>query len=134
MVTLDAPLRDTCVVRRSSTDTPLQALAILNEPAFLESSRTMAVRVLKAPGTDDQRLRSLFDLTLARAPRAEEIALLRRALVRYRARYGADADAARRLLNVGDAPQDEAIPAPERAAWMIVCSSLMNTDEFVTQH
>ncbi len=134
MVTLDAPLRDTCIVRRSTTDTPLQALAILNEPAFLESSRTMAIRVLKAPGNDDRRLHDLFDLTLGRAPHPREITLLRAALTRYRHRYVADLSAAQKLLNVGDAPQDKAIPAPEQAAWMIVCSSLMNTDEFVTQH
>ena len=134
MVTLDAPLRDTCVVRRSTTDTPLQALALLNETAFLESSRTMAVRVLKAPGDDVQRLRRLFDLALGRAPRTAEVTLLRRALARYRQTYLADVPSARRLLMVGDAPQDKTVPAPEQAAWTIVCSSLMNTDEFVTQH
>jgi len=134
MVTLDAPLRDTCIVRRSTTDTPLQALAILNEPAFLESSRTMAARVLMAPGNDSQRLRNLFNLTLGRAPRPNEAALLTRALTRYRQTYTAEPAAAQKLLMVGDAPQNKTIPAPEQAAWMIVCSSLMNTDEFVTQH
>ncbi len=134
MVTLDAPLRDICIVRRSSTDTPLQALAILNEPAFLEASRTMAARVLRTPGNDERRLGRLFDLTLGRAPRPAETKLLLAALARYRGTYGANVPAARRLLKVGDAPQEKAIPAPEQAAWMIVGSSLMNTDEFVTQH
>lgn len=134
MVTLDAPLRDTCIVRRSVTDTPLQALALLNETAFMESSRTMAVRVLKTPGSDDQRLRHLFDLTLGRPPKPSEATLLKKALVRYRRRYGADTAAAQALLKVGDAPQNKEIPAPEQASWMIVCSSLLNTDEFVTQH
>lgn len=134
MVTLDAPLRDTCIVRRSTTDTPLQALALLNEPAFLEASRTMATRVLETPGGDEQRLRGLFDLTLGRAPHPPEVTLLRKALIRYRQRYGADVPAARRLLSVGDAPQKGTLPAPEQAAWTLVCSTLMNTDEFVTQH
>ncbi len=134
MVTLDAPLRDTCVVRRATTDTPLQALAIMNEPGFFEASRTMAARVLKAPGSDEQRLRRLFDLALGRAPQPAEAALLKRSLARYRQRYADDAASARRLLSVGDAPQDKALPAPEQAAWTLVCSSLMNTDEFVTQH
>jgi mono/diheme cytochrome c family protein len=134
MVTLDAPLRDTCIVRRSTTDTPLQALALLNETAFLEASRTMAVRVLKTPGTDEQRLRRVYELTLARSPQPSEVALLRTSLARYRQRYAANVAAAERLLKIGDAPQNKTIPMPEQAAWMIVCSSLMNTDEFVTQH
>ena len=134
MVTLDAPLRDTCIVRRSTTDTPLQALALLNETAFLEASRTMAVRVLKTPGTDEQRLRRLYELTLARSPQPSEVTLLRASLARYRQRYAANVAAAERLLKIGDAPQNKAISMPEQAAWMIVCSSLMNTDEFVTQH
>ncbi|RYG26927.1 DUF1553 domain-containing protein [bacterium] len=134
MITFDAPLRDTCVVRRSSTDTPLQALAVLNETAFLEASRTMATRVLKPGGTDEQRLRRLFDVALGRSPRSDELKLLQAALVRYRQKYRTDVSAAVKLLKVGDAPQERSIPAPEQAAWMIVCSSLMNTDEFVTQH
>jgi len=134
MVTLDSPLRDTCIVRRSTTDTPLQALAILNEPAFLEACRTMAARILKMPGNEDQKLRDLFGLTLERAPQPDELAVLRTALSRYRQRYDADTAAAKRLLKVGDAPQNPTLSAPEQAAWMIVCSSLMNTDEFVTQH
>lgn len=134
MVTLDAPLRDTCIVRRSTTDTPLQALAILNETAFFEASRTMAARILRTPGGDSQRLNALFDLTLGRFPRPREAAILNAALARYRRRYDADLSAAQKLLAVGEAPPDRTIRPSEQAAWMLVCSSLMNTDEFVTQH
>lgn len=134
MVTFDAPLRDTCVVRRSITDTPLQALALLNETAFLEASRATAARVLNTSGSDAVHMRKLYGLMLARPPRATESTLLERALTRYRRIYEADPAAAKRLLKVGDAPQSKAIPAPEQAAWMIVCSSVMNTDEFMTQH
>lgn len=134
MVTFDAPLRDTCIVRRSTTNTPLQALAVLNEPAFLEASRTMAARVLSTPGGDEIHLREVYEITLGRAPRAAEVQLLSKALRRYRQTYGADPAAAKKLLMVGDSPQSKTIPAAEKAAWMIVCSSLMNTDEFLTQH
>lgn len=134
MVTLDAPLRDTCIVRRSTTDTPLQALALLNETAFLEASRTMAARVLSERGNDDTRMNRLFDLTLGRAPSDYERSIFRASLQRYRQRFLKNAASAERLLKQGDAPQNKSIAAPENAAWMVVCSSLMNTDEFVTQH
>lgn len=134
MVTLDAPLRDTCIVRRSTTNTPLQALAVLNETAFLEASRTMAARLLSTPESDDKRLQTLYQIAFARSPRPAEVTLLTKALKRYRQTYNADPSAAKKLLATGDAPQNNSIPAPEQAAWMIVCSSLMNTDEFLTQH
>ncbi|HWD39123.1 MAG TPA: DUF1553 domain-containing protein [Fimbriimonas sp.] len=134
MITLDAPLRDTCIVRRSTTNTPLQALAVLNETAFLEASRTMAARVLKKPGDDEQRLKRLYNLTLGRAPKPFEKSLLEKALTRYRTQYDQDPKAAEKLLKVGDSPQSKSIPPAEQASWMIVCSSLMNTDEFLTQH
>jgi hypothetical protein len=134
MLTFDAPLRDTCIVRRSTTNTPLQALAIENEPAFLEASRTMAQRLLSVKVDDHKRMRLAFDLTLCRSPRPAEIAVLKRALDLYRRRYNANVEAARNLLKVGDSPQAKGIPAPEQAAWMLISSTLMNTDEFLTLH
>lgn len=134
MITLDAPLRDTCVVRRSTTNTPLQALTIQNEPAFLEAARVMAEQVLSAAKDDEKRFAFAYRSSMARPPRPEEIAVLKRALAEYRKKYQADPAAAKRLLAVGDAPQSKTIPAAEQAAWLIICSTLMNTDEFLTQH
>ena len=57
-----------------------------------------------------------------------------RALSRYRHTYGLDPKAAQQLLMVGDAPQSKTLPKPEQAAWMLLASSLMNTDEYLTQH
>jgi hypothetical protein len=134
MVTLDAPLRDTCTVRRGTTNTPLQALVTLNETAFLEASRTMAQRLLRQSEPDEMRLRVAFDIALGRPPQPVEEKILLRALARYRKEYLADPSAAKQLVNVGDAPLSHAIPVAEQASWMIVCSSLMNTDEFLTLH
>lgn len=134
MVALDAPLRDVCIVRRSTTNTPLQALTIQNEAAFLESSRTMAARILTSKGSDDERLKFTYLLALARPPRAAELTVLKKALAFYRQRYVSDPDSAMKLIQVGDAPQAIGIAAPEQAAWMLVCSTLMNTDEFLTLH
>lgn len=134
MVTFDSPTRDSCVVRRSTTNTPLQALTLLNEPAFLEASRSMAVRVLSSRGTDEERLRFLYDISVSRPPRVDEITLLKKSLARYRSLYKGDSEAAKKLLMSGDLPQSKISSVGEQAAWMIVCSSLMNTDEFLTQH
>lgn len=133
MLNFDAPLRDTCVVRRSATNTPLQALTLQNETAFLEASRVMAERLLSVRATDAWRFNMAFDLTLARAPRPSEIAVLQKALAQYRQKF-ADRDAAEKLVAVGDAPPAKNLPLSERAAWMIICSTLMNTDEFLTVH
>ncbi|AIE88090.1 DUF1553 domain-containing protein [Fimbriimonas ginsengisoli] len=134
MLTFDAPMRDSCVVRRSRTNTPLQALTTLNEPAFLEASRTMAEILLRAPGDDESRLRKGYEIALGRAPKPAEISLIKGALERYRQRYAADPAGAEHLLKVGDAPRSQAIPASEHAAWMLICSTLMNTDEFLCMH
>jgi hypothetical protein len=134
MTTFDAPLRDSCVVRRSVTNTPLQALALLNETAFLEASRAMALRVYKASATDAGRLKHLFELAFGRAPRTEEESILTRSLRRYRDQYAKDAKATEALLSVGDLPKSMVAPKSEQVAWMLVCSSVMNTDEFLTLH
>ena len=134
MLLLDAPSRDTCVVRRSTTNTPLQALTTINEPAFLEASRTMAQRLVSKKMDDGARLNMAYELTVARPPKPTEIALLRKALAYYRQKYASDPKAAKALLMVGQSPQkDDASPA-EQASWMIICSTLMNTDEFLTIH
>ena len=134
MLLLDAPLRDTCVVRRSTTNTPLQALTTENEPAFLEASRTMAQRLLSQKGDDASRLRMAYELTMARAPKPGEITLLNKALAYYRKKYSADPNEAKKLIMVGESPQAKNLSAPDQAAWMIICSTLMNTDEFLTIH
>ncbi len=133
MITFDAPLRDTCVVRRSSTNTPLQALTLQNEPAFLEAARTMSQRVLTIKGDDVLRIKRAFEIAMARPPSTTEISILSKALTQYRRVYKSSPALATSLLMVGDAPQAK-LPPGEQAAWMIVCSTLMNTDEFLTLH
>jgi hypothetical protein len=134
MLTFDAPMREMCTVRRGRTNTPLQALTTMNEPAFLEASRTMAERVLRTPGDDAARLDRAYEIALGRDPTPTEAKLFQGALVRYRQKYIADPKAAEKLLTIGDAPRTSTLPAPEHATWMLICSTLMNTDEFLTLH
>ena len=134
MMLLDAPMRESCVVRRSRTNTPMQALVTLNETGFVEDARAMAQRVLRRKTTDSARLDYAFRLATGRSPKPAEAAIimgfLKDQLVRYKA-HPADAD---RTLSVGESPRDKSIPAPEHAAWMLVCSFIQNLDESITQH
>lgn len=134
MLTFDAPMREACSVRRGRTNTPLQALVTLNEPAYFEAARALAERTIHAAPGDDARLAWAFERVTGRTPNAEERTLLLNALRRYRTRFAEAPSDAEGVLKVGDSPRDATIPAVEHAAWTLVCSTLMNTDEFLTQH
>lgn len=134
MLAFDAPMREMCTVRRFRTNTPLQALVSLNEPAFLESARVLAERVLQEEVTDAAALERVYLYALGRHPSTKERSVLASALGRYRARYVNDEAGAIKLLTVGDSLRDMSVKPAELAAWMMVCSTLMNTDEFLSQH
>ena len=134
MMAFDAPMREACTVQRSRTNTPLQALVTLNEPAFLEAARQMAQRVWLSAPSFEQRLALAYELALGRPPRPAESERMHASLQRYLQRYSGAPEDAQKLLSVGDAPRDGRVPLAEHAAWMMLCSTLMNTDEFLTQH
>ncbi len=130
MLIFDAPTRETCVVRRPRTNTPLQALTLLNDPQFVEAARGLADRMLAEGGSDcDQRLSYGFRLATARRPDAEELRILRSVLEAQRALYRADPAAAQALLGVGDYRPRAADDPVELAAWSAVASLLLNLDE-----
>lgn len=136
MLTFDAPTRESCTVRRPSTNTPLQALVLWNDEQFVEAARVLAQRTLRSPGTDAERLTTLFRRVTARTPTDAEAALLANALSDFRARYAiapTDADA---LLKVGVTPPPPAegpISPAELAAWTMLASSVLNLHETLTQ-
>jgi hypothetical protein len=134
MLSFDAPMRESCVVRRGRTNTPLQALVTLNEPMFVESSRVLAEKLIGGFKTDRERIDRLYQLSLSRKPSEKEMAILLKAIGRYRDKYHHDFTSALALVEIGDSPRDEMIPAHEHAAWTMLCSTVMNTDEFLTQH
>jgi len=130
----DAPSREACTVQRARTNTPLQALVLLNDPQFVEAARHFAARALRERGPDDDaRLAWLFRSATSRAPGARERDLLRAALAEQRALFAQDAPAARALLGVGDSPRDETLDPVEHAAWTQVASLLLNLDEALTR-
>ena len=130
---LNAPSREVSCVRRDRTNTPLQALVTLNEPLFVEASRSLAARALRAAPAFDARLDAVSLRLLGRTFTKSERAILRRTLDAALATYRRDPAAAQQLLAVGASPADAQLPAPELAAWTLVASQVMNLDESLTK-
>ena len=132
--TFDAPTRESCVVRRSRTNTPLQALALMNDVQFVEAARCLAERAMTEAGDDaDARLRRAFRLVLGRSPDDRELAVLRGAYEAHEADFAADPAGAVKLLAVGEAPRDRSLDPAGHASLTLVASLLLNTDAAVTK-
>jgi hypothetical protein len=134
LVTFDAPDRETCTVRRSRTNTPLQALILMNDPTYVEAARKFAERIMVAGKTTDDRLAFAFRCATARLPNTREMDILRTALENQLARYRANPMAAPALLANGEAQRNESLSADELAAWSMVASAILNLDEVVTKN
>ncbi len=132
MSTFDAPSRESCVVRRERSNSPMQALLLMNDPQYVECARGLAERCLREAGPGEQdRVRFAFRQCLLRFPSEEEIRGLIQDYHDFLAEFRADPEAARQLIHVGeDPPADDADPA-QLAAWTMVCNLLMNLDEFL---
>jgi hypothetical protein len=134
LITFDAPDRETCTVRRARTNTPLQALILMNDPTYVESARKLAERIMKEGGaTPDERIRFAFRALLGRPPTEKEVDVLRKMLDRQRDAYRHDEQAALKLLTFGESARDESLNPAELAAWSIVASVLLNLDETVSR-
>jgi hypothetical protein len=134
MTTFDAPSRESCQVRRERTNTPLQALLVLNEPQFIEAARALAERTLREAGsTTDHRLTYMFRLVTARCPGAQELTELRFALEDFTAHYASRAEAARQLIATGETKPDPRLNPTELAAWTMIANVILNLDEAITK-
>lgn len=134
MQTLDAPDRESCTVRRARTNTPLQALILMNDPTYVEAARKLAERILGEGGaTDEQRLTFAFRTATARRPNESELAVLAALLAEQRALYRSNPEQAAQLLRVGDSPTGAPWNVEELAAWTLVAESVLNLDETVTK-
>ena len=130
----DAPDREKCTARRAVTNTPLQALALLNDPTYVEASRALAERMLRSGGKSDQaRIDFAFKLATARTPDSQERAVLLGSLKEFRASYSRDQANANKLVAIGDAKLDSSLVPRELAAWTTVASMILNLDETVTK-
>lgn len=133
LATFDAGNRETCVIRRPRTNTPLQALALLNDTIFVEAARTLAEHLLLEQPNDSQRFERLYLTVLARKPRDEEVAILSRALQTARSRFNSSPQSAAKLLEIGDSPRSQQVDEVEHASWTYLCNLVLNLDEAVTR-
>lgn len=133
LTTFDAPDREFCLIRRARTNTPLQALVLLNDPTFVEAARVLAERVLADATTDDERIALAFQICLSRLPNSDERRVLAETLHAARDRFRKDPSAAEKLLSVGRASAGSKIASEELAVWTAVMSLLLNLDEAISK-
>ena len=134
MITFDAAGRETCIVRESRTNTPLQALTLMNNVTFVEASRVLAERIIAEGGdTPQERIRMAFRVATARHPTAEETRILVEGFYHHRESYRRDPEAALRLVREGESPRDESIEVSELAAYTTISSLILNLDETLTK-
>ncbi len=133
LTAFDATARLTCIVKRSRSNTPLQALTLLNDPVYVEAALALAARIVNdMPGAAvEPRLEHAIRVCLARAPRPAEIAVLRTLYEAQRSAALADRPAARILAR--SSPLAAGIPPAEFASWYAVATTLMNLDETITK-
>jgi mono/diheme cytochrome c family protein len=134
MVTFDAPSREACTVRRERTNTPLQALLMMNDVQYVECSRALAERALREGGpTPEARATAIFRRATARTPDAGEVAELVAAYRDNLAHYTRDVDGARKLIAVGETKPDAALDPSELASWTMVANLVLNLDEVINK-
>jgi hypothetical protein len=134
MLLFDAPFREVCTLRRPRTNTPLQALNLLNDPTHVEAARFLAQRMLQDGGsTTESRITHGFRLVVARPPQPPELAILVAARDRAWHDFQADPTAAAELLKVGGTAAALQLDSVELAALTIVANTVLNLDEVVTK-
>jgi mono/diheme cytochrome c family protein len=133
--TFDAPDREKCSARRTITNTPLQALLLMNDPTYLEAARSLAQRDLKeAPATEQGRVSFAFRLVTERDPSSKESDVLAKLYEKERTHYETHKDAAEKLITIGESKPDAHFEPAELAAWTMVASTILNMDEAVTKN
>ena len=135
LLAFDAPSRERCTAKRSRSNTPQAALALLNDPIFVSAARALAARTLREAGPDDAaRVTHLWRLALQRRPTATESAAIDEIVTAHRDHYRGAPDAARRLLAVGPAPAADDLEPVEHAAWTSAARVVLNLHESLTRN
>jgi hypothetical protein len=130
----DAPTREKCMLRRSRTNTPLQALVTLNDIQFVEAARSLAQRAIKTGGqTIDDQIIYAYRSATGHRPRKVALQILKEAFNEEYEVFKADPDRANKLLSIGESERDESINAATHAAMTIVGSMILNLDSTLTR-
>ncbi|WP_040546843.1 PSD1 and planctomycete cytochrome C domain-containing protein [Pedosphaera parvula] len=135
LANFDAPSREECTAIRNVSNSPQQALTLLNDPTFVEAARMLAGTVLaKAPANDEKRFEMIYQKALTRSMRPKERTSLQAFLKEQRNYYGAHVEDAKKLMHVGLAAEPKSGEEPELAAWTQVCRVVLGLHETITRY
>jgi hypothetical protein len=125
----NAPTRETCVVRRERTNTPLQALVTLNDPQFVEAARRLAEAVMKSGGDSRAVIQRLAARVLLRPLNDAEMKVVEQTLATLERDFELQPDRAKDYLSIGETRPDASLPAPKLAACAMIANQMLNLDE-----
>jgi hypothetical protein len=135
LLAFDAPSREECTADRARSNTPLQSLALLNDPTYVEAARVFAARIVEHGGASPQdRLKYAFRQALQRLPNATEENVLMQLLENHQKQYAQAPDAAAKIVAVGEQPRPESVDNTELAAWTSAARVLLNLHETITRY
>jgi hypothetical protein len=129
----NAPSREVCAARRERTNTPLQALATLNDPQFVEASRHLAEVALATSRKEEEALQTMAERVLSRPLNTKELTIVKGTLKEMLAYYEKQPDAAKRLIATGESKPSDQLPTSQLAAMTMVANQLMNLDEVLNK-
>ncbi len=134
MLAFDAPPREECCAERVRSNIPQQALALLNDPTYVEAARAFAARIVKEGGADTkQRITWAYRQALGRAPRADELQVTTELFEKHTALFANDGDDAQKLTKIGNSAPPDGMPPGELAAWTSVARVILNLHETITR-
>tara|TARA_B100000949_G_C14019156_1_gene340560 strand:- start:193 stop:600 length:408 start_codon:yes stop_codon:yes gene_type:complete len=134
MMTFDASTRETCIVRTGRTNTPLQALNLMNDVTYIEAARRLAERMITSGGTSpEDRLVYGYRAATAHGPQPEAQAVLLDGFQQHLTHYQNNRQAALELVSMGDSPRDETLDVAELAAYTMAASLILNLDGTITK-
>jgi hypothetical protein len=134
LLAFDASTREECSCTRTVSNTPMQALTLMNDPIFVEASRVFGEKIVREGGkTFEQKLAYAYERALSRKPEAKETTLLRKLFQEERARYVADRASALRAISEGDWPVARDLEPADVAAWTMVARAILNLHETITR-
>lgn len=135
MSNFDAPNREQACARRERSNTPLQALQLMNDTQHFEAARALGERLLvEGGGTPEERIAFAYRTILSRQPKPEEVAIVKQALDSYLTRFGKDAEAAKKVVAVGESKPKGNRPEAELAAYTLLSNLILNLDETVMRN
>ena len=134
MAAFDAPTREQCTVRRERTNTPLQALVLLNDPQYVEAARHLAEHTIKSAKVDKTRAEWMLQKTLSKPAGKEDLSDILELVAEFKALFKEKPEAAKSLIQAGDSQPSAALAEAELAAWTMAANVLMNRDDFINKN